>query len=53
MTISKLKILGAVALACFMALEGVHTLTLGFSGGRLARQEPAAAAREGDATTPL
>jgi RNA polymerase sigma factor (sigma-70 family) len=48
MTISKLKTLGAAALACTLALGGAHTLTLGQSGGLRERQERAAAVPEGD-----
>jgi len=42
MTISKLKFLGAAALACALALGGAQTLTLGQSSGPTGRQEPAA-----------
>jgi len=48
MTISKLKILGAAALACALTLGGAQTLTLGQSGGLRARQAPTAAVPEGD-----
>ncbi len=48
MTISKLKILGAGALAAALALAGTQALTRGQSGGLKGRQPPAAAAPEGD-----
>jgi len=48
MTISKLKILGAAALAFALALGGAQTLTLGQSGGLKGSQGPAAAVPEGD-----
>ncbi len=48
MTISRLKFLGAAALACVLALGGAQTLTSGQAGGLTGRQEPAAAAPGGD-----
>jgi RNA polymerase sigma factor (sigma-70 family) len=48
MTISKLKVLSAIALVCALALGGAQTLTLGNSGGRERTQEPAPAAPAGD-----
>jgi len=48
MTISKLKILGAAALAFALALGGAQALTLGQSGGPTRRQAPTRAVPEGD-----
>jgi RNA polymerase sigma factor (sigma-70 family) len=50
MTISKVKILSAAALACALALGSAQTLILARSGGPRGRQEPAAAVTEGDAS---
>jgi len=48
MTISKLKTLGAAALACALALGGARSLTLGQSVGMRETQEPAGSLPERD-----
>jgi RNA polymerase sigma factor (sigma-70 family) len=50
MTISRLNILGASALACALALGGAQTLLWAQSGGRTRTQDPAPAVPEGEAS---